>query len=284
MAEKNFFEPKQSLNIKGRLIDLSTPKVMGILNITPDSFYKNSRTKTIDEALTKAAQFLKEGATFIDIGGYSSRPGAKDISTSEETDRLLPVVESLVNAFPEAIISIDTFRAKVARETIEAGAHVINDISAGDMDEQMFETVAKLQVPYIMMHMQGTPQNMQQNPTYNNVLLEVVDYLAKKVAALTTLHIHDVVIDPGFGFGKTIDHNYELLKQMEAFKIFKLPVLVGFSRKGMIYKTLGITAAEALNGTSVLNTIALQKGAGILRVHDVKEAVECVRLVEEIKG
>ena len=279
MAEKNFFEPKQSLNIKGKLIDLSRPKVMGILNITPDSFYSNSRTKSIDEALTKAAQFFNEGATFIDIGGYSSRPGAKDISTSEEIDRLVPVVESLVKAFPEAVISIDTFRAKVAEETILAGAHIINDIAAGNMDEQMFETVAKLQVPYMMMHMKGTPQNMQQNPVYNNVLLEVIDYLAKKVAALKALHVHDVIIDPGFGFGKTIEHNYELLNQLEAFKIFKLPILVGFSRKGMIYKTLGTSAAEALNGTSVLNTIALQKGAGILRVHDVREAVECVRLV-----
>lgn len=279
MAEKNFFEPKQSLNIKGKLIDLSSPKVMGILNITPDSFYSNSRTKSIDEALTKTAQFLDEGAAFIDIGGYSSRPGAKDISTSEEVDRLVPVVESLVKAFPEAVISIDTFRAKVAEETISAGAHIINDIAAGDMDEQMFETVAKLQVPYMMMHMQGTPQNMQQNPVYTNVLLEVIDCLAKKVAALKALHVHDVIIDPGFGFGKTIEHNYELLKQLEAFKIFKLPILVGFSRKGMIYKTLGTSAAEALNGTSVLNTIALQKGAGILRVHDVKEAVECVKLV-----
>lgn len=279
MAEKNFFEPKQNLNIKGKLIDLSRPKVMGILNITPDSFYSNSRTKSIDEALTKAAQFINEGATFIDIGGYSSRPGAKDISTSEEVDRLVPVVESLVKAFPEAVISIDTFRAKVAEETISAGAHIINDIAAGDMDEQMFETVAKLQVPYMMMHMKGTPQNMQQNPVYDNVLLEVIDYLAKKVAALKALHVHDVIIDPGFGFGKTIEHNYELLNQMEAFKIFKLPILVGFSRKGMIYKTLGTSAAEALNGTSVLNTIALQKGAGILRVHDVREAIECVKLV-----
>ena len=282
MAEKNFFEPKKSLNIKGRLIDLSSPKVMGILNITPDSFYDNSRTKSIDEALIKAARFLDEGATFIDIGGYSSRPGAKDISINEEIDRVVPVVESLVKTFPEAVISIDTFRAKVAQETISAGAHIINDIAAGDMDEQMFDTVAKLQVPYMMMHMQGTPQNMHQNPVYNNVLLEVIDYLAKKVAALKTLHIHDIIIDPGFGFGKTTEHNYELLRQMEAFKIFKLPILVGFSRKGMIYKTLGTTAAEALNGTSVLNTIALQKGAGILRVHDVKEAVECVRLVERL--
>ncbi|TBO39875.1 dihydropteroate synthase [Pedobacter kyonggii] len=279
MAEKNFFEPKQSLNIKGKLIDLSSPKVMGILNITPDSFYSSSRTKSIDEALTKGAQFLNEGATFIDIGGYSSRPGAKDISTNEEVDRLVPVVESLVKTFPEAVISIDTFRAKVAEETIRAGAHIINDIAAGDMDDQMFETVAKLQVPYMIMHMKGTPQNMQQNPVYDNVLLEVIDYLAKKVAALRALHVHDVIIDPGFGFGKTIEHNYELLNQLEAFKIFKLPILVGFSRKGMIYKTLGNSAAEALNGTSVLNTIALQKGAGILRVHDVKEAVECVHLV-----
>lgn len=280
MAEKNFFEPKQSLNIKGRLIDLSTPKVMGILNITPDSFYSSSRTKSIDEALTKADQFLNEGATFIDIGGYSSRPGAKDISTSEEINRLVPVIESLAKAFPEAVISVDTFRAKVAEETILAGAHIINDIASGDMDVLMFETVAKLQVPYMIMHMQGTPQNMQQNPVYSNVLLEVIDYLAKKIAALKALHVHDVIIDPGFGFGKTIDHNYELLSQMEAFQVFKLPVLVGFSRKGMIYKTLGTSATEALNGTSVLNTIALQKGAGILRVHDVKEAVECVRLVE----
>jgi len=282
MAEKNFFEPKKSLNIKGRLIDLSSPKVMGILNITPDSFYDNSRTKSIDEALIKAARFLDEGATFIDIGGYSSRPGAKDISINEEIDRVVPVVESLVKTFPEAVISIDTFRAKVAEETISAGAHIINDIAAGDMDEQMFETVAKLQVPYMIMHMQGTPQNMHQNPVYTNVLLEVIDYLAKKVAALKALHVHDIIIDPGFGFGKTTEHNYELLRQMEAFKIFKLPILVGFSRKGMIYKTLGTTAVEALNGTSVLNTIALQKGAGILRVHDVKEAVECVRLVERL--
>lgn len=280
MAEKNFFEPKQSLNIKGRLIDLSRPKVMGILNITPDSFYSNSRTKSIEEALAKTEKYLNEGATFIDIGGYSSRPGAQNISEQEEIDRLVPIVATLSDAFPEAIFSIDTFRAKVAEETILAGAHIINDIASGDMDELMFETVARLQVPYMIMHMQGTPQNMQQNPVYENVLLEVVDYLAKKVAELKALHIHDVIIDPGFGFGKTIAHNYELLNQMEAFRIFKLPVLVGFSRKGMIYKTLGTTAAEALNGTSVLNTIALQKGAGILRVHDVKEAVECVRLVE----
>jgi len=280
MEEKNFFEPKKSLNVKGRLIDLSKPKVMGILNITPDSFYSSSRTKSVSEALSQAEKFLQEGATFIDIGGYSSRPGATDISADEELHRLMPVVEAISKMLPEAIISIDTFRAKVAEETIYAGAHVVNDISAGDMDAKMFETVARLQVPYIIMHMQGTPQNMQQNPTYQNVTLEVVDYLAKKIAKLRSMKIHDVIIDPGFGFGKTIAHNYQLLNEMEAFKIFKLPILAGFSRKGMIHKVLGIAAAEALNGTSVLNTIALQKGAGILRVHDVKEAVECVKLVE----
>lgn len=279
MEEKNFFESKQSLNIKGKLIDISTPKVMGILNITPDSFYSNSRSNSINEALNKTDKFLSNGATFIDIGGYSTRPGALDISIDEELKRLVPVIEQLSKKFPEAIISVDTFRAKVANETILAGAHIINDISAGDMDELMFETVAKLQVPYMMMHMQGTPQNMQKNPIYENVLLEVVDYLAKKINKLRALKIHDLVIDPGFGFVKTIEHNYELLNQMETFKIFKLPVLVGFSRKGMIHKVLGTNAAGALNGTSILNTIALQKGAKILRVHDVKEAIECIKLV-----
>lgn len=280
MAEKNFFEPKQSLNIKGKIFDLSKPKVMGILNITPDSFYNNSRTNSIDEALRKTEAFLNEGATFIDIGGYSSRPDAKDISEDEELGRLIPIVEALNKNIPEAIISIDTFRAKVAEETILAGAHIINDIASGDMDDKMFEIVARLQVPYIIMHMQGTPQNMQQNPVYDNILLDVIDYLTKKIDKLKKLKVHDVIIDPGFGFGKTIEHNYELLNQMQEFRIFKLPVLVGFSRKGMIHKVLKNTAAEALNGTTILNTIALQKGAKILRVHDVKEAIECVRLVE----
>lgn len=282
MADNNFFEPKKSINVKGKLIDLSSPKVMGILNVTPDSFYSNSRTKSIDEALQKTAQYLTDGATFIDIGGYSSRPGAKDISTEEELDRLIPVIEAITKQFPEAIISVDTFRAEVAEQTIKAGAHIINDIASGDMDSTMFETIARLQVPYIIMHMQGTPQNMQQNPVYSNVTLEVLDYLEKKIAALKALKIHDVIIDPGFGFGKTLDHNYQLLREMGAFKILKLPILVGFSRKGMIHKVLQTSAKEALNGTSVLNTIALQKEAGILRVHDVKEAVECVKLIERL--
>lgn len=279
MSEKNFFQAKQSLNIKGRLLDLSSPKVMGILNVTPDSFYNKSRTETIEDALRKVEQFLKEGATFIDIGGYSSRPGAKDISADEELERLIPVVESIANNFPEAIMSIDTFRARVAQETILAGAHVVNDIASGDMDDEMLETIAKLQVPYIFMHMQGTPQTMQQSPVYNNVLLDIVDYFSRKVEKLRILKIHDVILDPGFGFGKTIAHNYELLNKMEDFQIFGLPILVGFSRKGMIYKPLEISASEALNGTTVLHTIALQKGAKILRVHDVKEAVECVKLI-----
>lgn len=282
MADNNFFEPKKSINVKGKLIDLSSPKVMGILNVTPDSFYSNSRTKSIDEALLKTAQYLAEGATFIDIGGYSSRPGAKDITTEEELERLIPVIEAITKQFPDAIISVDTFRAEVAEQTIKAGAHMINDIASGDMDSTMFDTIARLQVPYMIMHMQGTPQNMQQNPVYSNVTLEVFDYLEKKIAALKALKIHDVIIDPGFGFGKTIDHNYQLLREMDAFKIFQLPILVGFSRKGMIHKVLQTSAKEALNGTSVLNTIALQKGAGILRVHDVKEAVECVKLIERL--
>jgi len=284
MAEKNFFEPRQSINIKGKLLDLSSPKVMAILNITPDSFYSNSRTKSIDEALSKTESFLKDGATFIDIGGYSSRPGAKDISENEEADRLLPVIESIMEEFPETIISVDTFRAGVAKDAILAGAHIINDISAGDMDERMFNTVSNLQVPYMLMHMQGTPQNMHKNPSYAHVTLEVIDYLARKVAKLKALHIHDIIIDPGFGFGKTMEHNYELLHQLDAFKIFKLPLLVGFSRKGMIYKALNTTAANALNGTTVLHTIALQKGAGILRVHDVKEAIECIELLKRLNG
>ncbi|WP_316830957.1 dihydropteroate synthase [Pedobacter aquatilis] len=282
MAEKNFFESKQTLNLKGKIFDISKPKVMGIINITPDSFYSTSRMTSIDEALRKTEQFLNEGASFVDIGGYSSRPGAKNISEDEELERLVPIIEALNKEIPEALISVDTFRAKVAEQTILAGAHMINDIASGDMDENMFETVARLQVPYIIMHMQGTPQNMQQNPVYNNVLLDVIDYLAKKIAALKALNIHDLIIDPGFGFGKTITHNYELLNQMEDFKVFNLPVLAGFSRKGMIHKVLEISAAEALNGTTVLNTIALQKGAKILRVHDVKEAVECVKLISRL--
>lgn len=284
MSEKNFFQAKQTINIQGKLIDLSEAKVMGIINATPDSFYTNSRAQTIEDALFKAEEHLKAGATFLDIGAYSTRPGCADISTEEELSRLCPVIESIHKNFPEAKLSIDTFRAQVAEESILRGAHIINDISAGDLDPMMFETVAKLNVPYLMMHMQGNPQNMQNNANYQEVVTEVIDYLAQKINTLSKLHVHDIIIDPGFGFGKTTDHNYQLLKHLENFKIFRLPILVGFSRKGMIYKTLKTDASAALNGTSVLNTIALQKGAGILRVHDVKEALECIKLVAQLNA
>jgi dihydropteroate synthase len=283
MAKDTFLNRKTTLNLKGKLVDLSTPAVMGILNLTPDSFYTSSRVASIEQALLKTESFLNEGAKFIDIGGYSSRPGAENISANEELDRIIPVVEAIHKNFPEALLSIDTFRAEVARQTIAAGAHLINDISAGNLDEAMFETIAELNVPYILMHMKGTPQNMQKEPSYKNVSLEVVGYFAEKVTALRKLGVKDLIIDPGFGFAKNLDHNYELLSHLEDFKIFGLPFLVGFSRKSMVYKPLGSSAAEALNGTTILNTIALIKGANILRVHDVKAAAECITLIQKLR-
>ena len=280
MAKDTFLNRKTTLNVGGRLFDLRTPQVMAILNITPDSFYAASRTPSIDEALQKTDAFLKAGATIIDIGAYSSRPGAVDITEQEELDRIVPVVEALVKRFPDAVLSIDTFRAAVAKATVEAGAHIINDISGGTLDERMFETVAQLNVPYILMHMKGTPQNMHLEPQYDDVMLEVVDYFSRKVAALRNLGVRDIILDPGFGFAKNRDHSYELLNHLEDLKIFGLSYLVGFSRKSMIAKFLKVDPAEALNGTSVLNTIALQKGASILRVHDVTPAIECIKLVE----
>ncbi|WP_442592251.1 dihydropteroate synthase [Pedobacter sp. AW31-3R] len=284
MAKDTFLNRKTTLNLKGELMDLAKPCVMGILNLTPDSFYSHSRISSMDAALARVEECLREGASFIDIGAYSSRPGAADVSADEELQRLIPVIELISRKFPEAKLSIDTFRAKVARESIEAGAHVINDIAAGNLDEAMFETVAALKVPYILMHMLGTPQNMQQNPKYaGNVSLEVVDYFSPKVEQLRKLGVADLIIDPGFGFSKTIAHNYELLNDMENLNVFGLPVLAGFSRKSMIYKFLGTTPETSLNGTTVLNTLALQKGAAILRVHDVKAAVECITLVEKMR-
>ncbi|RAJ25394.1 dihydropteroate synthase [Pedobacter cryoconitis] len=283
MAKDTFLNRKITLNVKGELVDLSRPCVMGILNLTPDSFYSNSRMGSIDAALERAETCLEEGAAFIDIGAYSSRPGAAEVSTDEELQRMIPVVTAISKRFPEARLSIDTFRAKVARESIEAGAHVVNDISGGNLDELMFETVAALNVPYILMHMQGTPQTMQQKPVYKNIGLEVVAYLAEKVSALKALGVKDIILDPGFGFAKNTTHNYQLMNQLENLDVFGLPVLVGISRKSMIYKLLGTTAGEALNGTTVLNTIALQKGAAILRVHDVKAAVECITIVEKMQ-
>jgi dihydropteroate synthase len=283
MAKDTFLNRKVTLNLKGRLLDLSSPQVMGIMNLTPDSFYGNSRISSVDAALKRAETCLEEGASFIDIGAYSSRPGADEVSTKEELKRIIPAVAEISKRFPEAILSIDTFRAKVARESIEAGAHVINDISGGELDEDMFETVATLNVPYILMHMKGDPKTMQKNPVYDNIGLEVVDYFAAKVARLKQLGLHDIILDPGFGFAKTVSHNYQLLNQLGHLDLFGLPVLVGFSRKSMIYKLLGTTPEEALNGTTILNTIALQKGAAILRVHDVRAAAECIKLVEKMQ-
>ncbi|RZK82608.1 MAG: dihydropteroate synthase [Pedobacter sp.] len=283
MAKDTFLYRKSTVNVKGKLVDLGFPSVMGILNITPDSFHKDSRIKTIDDALFRTEAFLKEGAKFIDIGGYSSRPGAIDISEDEELSRLVPVIEGISAKLPEAILSIDTFRARVARESIQSGAHIINDISAGNLDEAMFQTIAELNVPYIMMHMKGNPQNMQSMATYENISMDIVKYFRAKVAALNKLGVKDIIIDPGFGFAKTIDHNYELLQHLNDLHIFGLPILAGLSRKGMIYKHLNTTPQEALNGTSVLNTIALLKGANILRVHDVKEAKECIELVQKMQ-
>ncbi len=283
MAKDTFLNRKITLNSKGNLIDLSQPAVMAILNLTPDSFYSQSRVKNNDEALKRTANFIQEGAQFIDIGAYSSRPGATHVSEAEELERLLPIVEVIAKEFPNTLISIDTFRAKVAEAAILSGAHLINDISAGSLDEAMFDTVAKLQVPYIMMHMKGTPQNMQENPTYENITSEVLTYFIEKLNHLRKLGIKDIIIDPGFGFAKTIDHNYKLLQEMESLNILALPILVGFSRKSMLTKFLEIKSEEALNGTTVLNTISLQKGAKILRVHDVKAAMECIKVSEKVK-
>lgn len=283
MAKDTFLNRKQTLNCKGKLIDISKPSVMAILNITPDSFYNKSRVGNIDEALRNAEKFIEAGAKFIDVGAYSSRPGAADVSEGEEIERLVPIVQAINEAFPETLISVDTFRAKVAEAGIQAGAHIINDIAGGNLDEKMFGTIAKLQVPYIMMHMKGTPQNMQDNPSYENVTKEVFCYFSEKIKTLNHLGVKDVILDPGFGFAKTLDHNYELLKNMQMLNFFELPLLVGFSRKSMITKALNIKTEDALNGTTVLNTIALTKGANILRVHDVKEAVECVELVNRLE-
>lgn len=271
------------INMNGQLMDLSTPQVMGILNVTPDSFYSNSRKQTEAEIAERAAQIVAEGGSIIDIGAYSSRPNAEHISAEEEMDRLRKGLTVVRREQPDAVISVDTFRADVARMCVEEyGVAIINDIAAGEMDADMFRTVADLRVPYIIMHMQGTPQNMQLHPHYDHVVKEVMYYFSEKVARLRDLGARDIILDPGFGFGKTLDHNYELLAGMEELSSFGLPVLVGVSRKSMIYKLLGGTPAEALNGTSVIDTLCLMKGADILRVHDVKEAVEAVRIVQKM--
>jgi dihydropteroate synthase len=267
-----------TLNCKGRLLVIDQPIAMGILNITPDSFYSVSRLQQTDEAVAKAGQMIAEGATILDIGGQSTRPGSERLSAEEELKRVIPVIQLIKQQFPAIYISIDTYHATVAKNAVEAGADMVNDISAGEMDENMIATVAALHVPYIAMHMNGTPTDMQQNPTYTNVTAEVVDYFIKKTEQCKQAGITDIILDPGFGFGKTIAHNFQLLQQLEVFQLFQKPVLAGLSRKSFIYKTLGITANEALNGTTVLNTVALTKGATIIRVHDVKEAVQTINL------
>lgn len=274
-----------SLNIHGTLFDLSVPRVMGILNVTPDSFYAGSRKQTEDEIRLRCRQIVEEGASIIDIGAYSSRPDAAHITAEEEMERLHRGLRIVREECPDAIVSVDTFRADVAERCVgDYGVGIINDIAAGAMDERMFDTVARLQVPYIMMHMQGTPQTMQYAPHYDCLMREVFVYFAERIHRLHDMGVNDLILDPGFGFGKTLEHNYELMAHLEEFvRTFDLPLLVGISRKSMIYKLLGGTPADALNGTTVLNTIALMKGAYILRVHDVKAAVEAVRLVEAMR-
>ena len=272
------------INVNGRLMDLSEPQVMGILNVTPDSFYAGSRSETEKDIVQRLHQIIDEGASIIDIGGYSSRPNAEHISAEEEMNRLRNGLEIIRKHSPNAVVSVDTFRADVAKMCVEEyGVAIINDISAGQMDEQMFPTIAKLGVPYIIMHMKGTPQDMQVSPKYDHFLKEIFYYFSEKVQKLRDLGVKDIIIDPGFGFGKTLEHNYELMNHLEEFSLFELPLLVGVSRKSMIYKLLGTTPEEALNGTTALHTIALLKGAHILRVHDVKEAVESIKIVQKMK-
>ena len=275
---------KSSINIRGKLLQFDTPKVMGILNITPDSFYHGSRMETVKEAIVKAGQMIDEGAAILDIGAYSSRPGAADISEEEELERLRPVLQALVKEYPDAVLSVDTFRSKVAETAVGEGAHIVNDISAGNLDPEMIATVARLKVPYVFMHMKGTPQNMKELASYEDVVSEVFKALSAKLSEIKDAGIKDYIVDPGFGFAKTISHNYELLNHFELFKMLGAPVLAGLSRKSMIWKTLDIASSEALNGTTVLNTVALLKGADLLRVHDVRAAVEAVKLVSRMNS
>ncbi|MCE7070323.1 dihydropteroate synthase [Dyadobacter sp. CY327] len=269
---------KKTLNIRGKLLDLSTPAVMGILNITPDSFYEGSRMRSEDELLSKAGQMLAEGAIMVDIGGYSTRPGAKEVEAAEESDRVESAVVPLNKNFPELIISVDTFRSEVARRAIETGAHIVNDVSGGTLDDQMFDVVSTLRVPYILMHMRGTPQTMSTMTTYNQLVPDVLKDLKGKIDKLRSLGVADLIVDPGFGFAKNTEQNFELMHHLSAFSLLDCLLLVGISRKATIYKTLGISAAEALNGTSVMNSMALERGASIIRVHDVRPAAEAVKL------
>ncbi len=276
-------QTKKLINCKGKLISVEKPVVMGILNITPDSFFDGGKFNSIDSALFQTEKMLSDGATFIDIGGHSTRPGANEVELNVELNRTIPVIENILKKFPDAIISIDTFRSKVADEAIAAGAAIINDVSAGDADEHMFETVVKYNVPYILMHKNGSFKTMQQKPTYKDVVLDIINYFIPKVAFLQSIGVSDLILDPGFGFGKTLEHNFELLNRLEGFKVFELPLLIGVSRKKMIQQTTNTDASTSLNGTTATHMIALMKGANILRVHDVKEAVECVNIYNQLK-
>ena len=274
----SYFNSNFFINCQGKLVDLSTPKVMGIINVTPDSFYDGGKNNTIKTALTATEKHLNEGGSFIDIGGYSSRPGAIDISIDTELTRVIPVIEAIEKRFPECIMSIDTFRGEVAEKSIEAGAAIINDISAFNLDTKMVDVLVKYKVPYIMMHMKGNPQNMQQNIKYDNIIKDLITFFSKKIIHLNSLGISDIILDPGFGFSKTSEHNYKTLHELKDLMLLKCPILAGISRKSMIYKNLKTSPLKSINGTTALNMELLKNGANLLRVHDVKEAIECVQL------
>jgi dihydropteroate synthase len=270
-----------TINVGGRLVSFDEPQVMGILNVTPDSFFATSRCRSEGEIRQRVCQIRQEGATMVDIGAYSSRPGAEDVSKDEELRRLLPAIDIVREEWPEAVVSVDTFRAEVARKAVEAGADIVNDISGGEMDREMFSAVSELHVPYILMHMQGTPKDMQVEPKYENLMCEVFRSLGERVEALHEMGVADIILDPGFGFGKTMTQNYEMMARLEEFRLLGCPLLVGVSRKSMIYRLLNTMPEESLNGTTALNMIALMKGADILRVHDVKEAVEAIKIYRQ---
>lgn len=272
----------QTINCKGTLIDLVRPRVMGIINVTPDSFYDGGATTLEHQIIKQASQMLDQGATILDVGGYSSRPGATDISEEQEIDRVIPAIKAIIEAFPKALISIDSFRSNVVKQAVKAGACIANDISAGKLDPKMIETIGDLQIPYCMMHMRGTPQTMKSLTDYKNITKEVLFYFSERVAAARAHNINDIIIDPGFGFAKTTHQNFELLNHLELFESLDIPLLAGVSRKSMVYKTLDITPKQALNGTTALHMVALQKGARILRVHDVQPAIECIKLFEQL--
>ncbi len=280
-----FLKRKNSINLGGKLINFSEPVVMGIVNVTPDSFYDGGKLTDEKVLLSWVDKMVKEGVSFIDVGAISTRPGAKLVSTKTELERLLPAVHAIRKNFPDIPLSVDTFRSWVAVRVIdEIGPIIVNDISGGTLDSKMFETIGKMNVPYILTHIQGTPQNMQEEPYYDDVVKEISNWLSERVKKLTKCGVKDIIIDPGFGFGKNIQHNYDLLNRLDSFKVFQLPVMVGLSRKSMLWKWLGIKPEEALNGTTVVNTMALLGGADILRVHDVKEAVEAVEIVKALKS